>query len=157
MPDRDAPPPPPPASPDARGCASARPPPALLVADDNQGDALLLELACADAGLAVRIIHVGDGERAWALLQEAARAPTFPYALAVLDLNLRLLDGLELLARMRGEAALAQLPTILFTSSTSPDDQARALRLRPSAYLVKPADYRGLSTVVATVRALLAG
>jgi CheY-like chemotaxis protein len=156
MPDRDAHAPPP-ASPDAPGDEHATQPPTLLVADDNQGDALLLELACADAGLKVSIVHVRDGERAWTMLQEAARATTCPYALAVVDLNLRLLDGLELLARMRGEAALARLPTILFTSSTSPDDQARALRLRPSAYLVKPADYRGLATVVATVRALLAG
>ena len=132
-------------------------PPTLLVADDNQGDALLLELACADAGLTVRIVHAADGERAWVLLQEAARAPQCPFALVVLDLNLRLVDGLQLLARMRGEAALAALPTILFTSSTSPDDQARALLLRPSAYLVKPADYHGLASVVATVRALLAG
>lgn len=139
------------------GCAQPGQPPTLLVADDNQGDALLLELACVDAGLTVRIVHAGDGERAWVLLQEAARAPACPYALVVLDLNLRLLDGLELLTRMRRDAALARLPTILFTSSTSPEDQTRALRLRPSAYLVKPADYHGLATVVATVRALLAG
>jgi CheY-like chemotaxis protein len=153
MPDRDAPPPASPHHPASR----QGPLPTLLVADDNQGDALLLELACADAGLQVAIVHVRDGERAWAMLQQAARAENCPYALAVVDLNLPLMDGVELLARMRGEAALERLPTIIFTSSTSPDDRARALRQRPSAYLVKPADYHGLAAVVATVRTLLAG
>ncbi len=144
-----------PADPAATGAPGGEPP-VLLVADDNVGDALLLELACADAGLAVRIVQVRDGAQAWALLQAAERAPLCPYALAMIDLNLPVVDGLELLARMRATQVLAHLPTIIYTTSTSPADQARALRLQPSAYVVKPPDYRGLALVVVQLRALLA-
>jgi CheY-like chemotaxis protein len=122
--------------------------PTLFLADDNPGDAVLLELAFADAAREVEIIHARDGRRAWEMLRQAAATTPFPYNLIVLDLNLPVLTGLELLDRMRGEPALAGVPTVFFTSSTNPADRHRAMLKNPDAYLIKPADYRGLGAVV---------
>jgi CheY-like chemotaxis protein len=47
----------------------------------------------------------------------------------LLDLSMPLMDGFELLARLRDTPALATLPVIVMTAETSPDTEARAKAL----------------------------
>lgn len=95
----------------------------------------------------VMVEPVGDGQAA---LERLARQP--PVNLVLTDLNMPILDGFELVRRLRSNPALAHLPVVVITV----DDPAMDVRLQTmdvQAILQKPVQ---LTQVVATVRRLMA-
>jgi two-component system cell cycle response regulator DivK len=58
--------------------------------------------------------------------------------LVLLDISLPDMDGTEVLERLRGDPALADLPVIALTGHAEDGDQARFLALGFDAYLTKP-------------------
>ncbi len=115
----------------------------LLVEDDP----VVAELVALGLGAAYRCDHAAGARAA---LQLAAR--TTPAAV-ILDLRLRGSDGLDLLAALRRQPALAQVPVILFSSSA--DHPAVGTRLAalpaagPVARVPKAAGVQGLRKVLA--------
>lgn len=79
-------------------------------------------------------------------------------AVAVLDLNLPDMDGLDLLREVRasGPAGHAQ-PVVIITARTDPADRERAMSLGALAYLRKPFPLGELLTVVRTAAGLDVG
>jgi len=122
--------------------------PKILLADDCKADGHLLEVAFVDAGHAVMIDQVFDGSHALARLRLAATVVPFPYALVVLDLNMPLLTGTELLTVLRESPAMSAVPIVILTSSDSPADRDAAMAHNPDAYFIKPMNYAGLTTLV---------
>ena len=68
------------------------------------------------------------------------------------DLNMPVLDGLKLIAHIRGEPANADVPIIVITTESAEEDKQRAMKLGANAYLVKPVQAQN---VVDTVKKLL--
>jgi CheY-like chemotaxis protein len=122
--------------------------PRLFLADDNQGDGLLLDIGFAAAGRSVKITQAFDGAQAYDLLLSASLVGPFPFDLIVLDLNMPKLDGLELLGRLHRWLGLTAVPIVILTSSSNPMDRLRSLKHNPSAYLTKSEDYSGLAAVI---------
>ncbi|OHD18465.1 MAG: hypothetical protein A2087_11665 [Spirochaetes bacterium GWD1_61_31] len=116
--------------------------PRVLVADDEPGirDALVYALEAAG----FRVKACPDGLAAWEAFAGGA------FDLAILDIMMPRLDGLELLKRMR--AAGAELPVLLLTSRDEEFDRVLGLELGADDYLCKPFSLREL---VARLRALL--
>lgn len=73
-----------------------------------------------------------------------------PYAAAVLDLGLPLMDGLEVLSATR--AAGLKLPVLVLTARDAVPDRIRGLDLGADDYVVKPVD---LGELAARLRALV--
>jgi two-component system OmpR family response regulator/two-component system response regulator QseB len=73
-----------------------------------------------------------------------------PYAAAVLDLGLPLLDGMDVLARVRGAGIL--LPVLVLTARDAVPDRIRGLDGGADDYVVKPVD---LDELAARLRALV--
>ena len=73
-----------------------------------------------------------------------------PYAAAVLDLGLPLLDGMEVLARVR-QAGL-KMPVLVLTARDAVPDRIRGLDLGADDYVIKPVD---LDELAARLRALV--
>lgn len=114
----------------------------ILLAED---DALLGDgLRAGLRQLGFQVDWVRDGAAA----ERELRAE--PYAAAVLDLGLPLLDGLEVLARIR--AAGVQLPVLVLTARDAVPDRIRGLDLGADDYVVKPVD---LHELAARLRALV--
>ncbi|ELY2797119.1 transcriptional regulator TctD [Cronobacter dublinensis] len=114
----------------------------LLLAEDNRELAHWLEKALANTGFAVDC--VGDGLAADHLLQNES------YAVAVLDIEMPRLSGLEVLARLRrrGQA----VPVLLLTAHGSVADRVKGLNEGADDYLPKPFE---LSELEARLRALV--
>jgi CheY-like chemotaxis protein len=128
----------------------------LLLVEDNPGDVYLIRRALDDQGLAYDLALAGDGEEAIAWIQECestARA----LDLVLLDLNLPRLGGSEVLARLRNSSTLANVPTLLLTSSDSAQDRERCLRLGANGYVRKPSNLADFMRIGKTVRELIWG
>lgn len=119
----------------------------LLYVDDEENDALLLQLALEQAAVNVPLRLAADGLHALDYLLgrgEFADREQHPLPrLVLLDFKLPRLNGLQVLERMSQEPALSDIPVVMFSSSPQPSDQQRARELGATEYLVKPTGMDG--------------
>jgi two-component system, chemotaxis family, chemotaxis protein CheY len=90
--------------------------------------------------------EASDGADAWRKLSSAA------FDLVVTDINMPVLDGLKLVALVRGGGPHQHVPLVVITTESAEADRRRAMSLGASAYLVKPVQAQ---QVVDVVRGLL--
>ena len=98
------------------------------------------------------IIRCRNGEEAIQFLEEAncndcSSAGNFP-ALIVLDLNLPGTDGREILTLITNHSQWKQIPTIIFTSSTTLKDIQFCYRQGARSYILKPIDIQQLEKTI---------
>jgi two-component system sensor histidine kinase/response regulator len=123
----------------------------VLCVDDNGTNRTLLELQLTAWGMQVDCL--ADGPSALARLREAHCQGT-PYDLAILDMQMPTMDGLQLAHIIKADPDLAPLPLIML-SSVSQRSQAHVARHAGiAAYLTKPVRqsqlYDGIMTVMST-------
>jgi CheY-like chemotaxis protein len=117
----------------------------ILLVEDNPHDLELTLIALERSQLANEVIVVRDGADALDYLHMrgafAERDHGNP-AVVLLDLKLPKVDGLEVLADIRGNPALRSLPVVMLTSSREEQDLIRSYELGVNAYVVKPVDFQ---------------
>ena len=106
-----------------------------LVVDDNATNAEILEHHAQAGGM--RCSKTSSGAQALKRLREAQRDGD-PFELAIIDMKMPGMDGLELAAAVRADPKLCSLRLVLVTSLHSTDEMARARDVGISAYLSKP-------------------
>lgn len=104
----------------------------VLVVDDDPVNRLLLRRALEREGLAVELAV--DGGAGWDRLRHE------PFDLVLLDIVMPVLDGYEVLARMRAEPATATLPVVVISGSDDRDGVVRCIELGADDFLPKPFD-----------------
>ena len=112
----------------------------VLIADDDEDILALVRATIERSGH--EVMAVADG--AAALSAMAARRPD----LAVLDIAMPELDGLEVLRRLRADDETRDLPVILLTAQAQAADVERGFATGASAYVRKPFSPRDLATRV---------
>jgi len=116
----------------------------ILLAEDNSSDLELTLEALADNNLANRVTVVRDGVEALEYLRcegkYSQRTPGNP-AVAILDIKMPRMDGIEVLRAIRTDAALKTIPVVMLTSSREEHDLIRSYELGSNAYVVKPVKF----------------
>ena len=74
------------------------------------------------------------------------------FDLALIDINMPVMDGLKLIRLIRGEDNLKEMPIIVITTEGAKEDRERALALGANEYLTKPIQS---NRVLQVVRSLL--
>lgn len=124
----------------------------ILLVDDNDNDAELMRIAIQRTGSPVNICHASDGNEALDFLRrEGGFADAPAIDLALVDLNMPGMDGRQLIAAMKSDDALKQLPIVVITSSTAAIDISDAYRLGASSYLAKPVQFQAFQAAVDTL------
>jgi CheY-like chemotaxis protein len=118
----------------------------ILVVDDHQLNLSLARTLLTDEGYTV--LTAADGETA---LETFASTPP---DLALLDVSLPGIDGLEVLRRIRADAATAAIPVIVLTAGALPEEEERAWTAGCDAFHTKPPD---VDRLLADVARLLMG
>lgn len=74
------------------------------------------------------------------------------FDLALVDINMPVMDGLKLIHLVRDEESLKSMPIVVITTEGAEEDRARALALGADEYLTKPVQ---ANRVLAVVKGLL--
>ncbi len=115
-------------------------PATVLVADDDEMFRELVTEILTQGGYAV--VRAEDGQAAWEAMQRKK------VDIAVLDLNMPRMDGLELTRKIRDDAKYKDLPVLLLTVRAMVEDQVSGYDRGADDYLTKPFDSKMLLTRV---------
>ena len=121
----------------------------ILLVEDDPGDVLLIEEAFAINRARSRLHRVADGVDALRFLRREEEFAAVPRPdLVLLDLNLPRKDGRAVLAEIKTDEALQQIPVVVLTTSRRQEDVLRCYALHANAYVNKPVDFERFTEVV---------
>lgn len=115
---------------------------ALLIVDDNEMNREVLQRRLARQGY--DITTASSGKEALDLIAKRR------FDLALFDIMMPEISGLEALAIVRETYSLADLPVIMVTAKTQSEDIVEALKLGANDYVTKPIDFPVLLARVQT-------
>jgi DNA-binding response OmpR family regulator len=101
----------------------------ILIVEDQEGFRRIYEDLLTHEGY--EVITAEDGEKGWRLSRE--RQPD----LVLLDLGLPVMDGFEVLRRLREEETTRSIPVVIFSVMGEQQDIVKALGMGANDYTVK--------------------
>jgi two-component system response regulator len=127
----------------------------ILLAEDNPSDERLTLHALHRYNLTNKIHVVRDGAEALDFIfctgAYAQRNITQPPKVVLLDLKLPLVNGLEVLQRMKADSRTRLIPVVVLTSSREERDIVDSYRLGVNSYITKPVDFEQFTEAVRTL------
>ena len=125
----------------------------LLLVEDSPGDVRLTIEALKEGRVINNLTVVQDGEEAIAVLRQQGKYADAPRPdLILLDLNLPRKGGLEVLAEIKEDPDLKQIPVVVLTTSQAEQDILRTYQLHANCYIVKPVDLNQFMNVVQAIK-----
>jgi two-component system response regulator len=117
----------------------------ILLVEDNDDDAELTVMAFKRAKITNPMVRARDGVEALDYLfgrgEHAGRDVSELPAVALLDLKLPRVSGLEVLKVIREDERTRHLPIVILTSSNEDKDRLGAYDHFANSYVVKPVNY----------------
>ena len=124
----------------------------ILLVDDDPNDVELTLRAFRTSPIGNQVVVARDGIEALDYLcgtgAYEGRDPSRLPQVVLLDLNLPVIDGLEVLRRIRADARFRRLPVVILTSSDQDSDKLAGYGLGANSYVRKPVDFRQFSEAV---------
>ena len=113
----------------------------ILLVEDNEGDILLTIEAFEESKINTKISVARNGQEALDFLYKKG---TFSDAtkpdLILLDINLPIYNGHEVLKQIKTDLDLKKIPIIMLTTSAFPNDINQAYENNCNSYVKKPLD-----------------
>ena len=114
----------------------------VLLVEDNPDDVLLTKRGFASCPYSVRVHHVENGRDCLAFLRKEGSFSAAPTPdLVLLDLNMPVMNGREVLSAIAADERLKRLPIIILSTSNAEQDIEEMYRLCCNSYVIKPVDY----------------
>lgn len=127
-----------------------------LVADDDDGDRLLLKKALEENRVKEEIRFVKGGVELVDLLEQCKPTLLKPTAalpcLILLDLYMPRMDGHQALKIIKGDLQLRKIPIVILTASHTLDDVVQSYHDGANSFLTKPLEYDQLVNLVGLVK-----
>lgn len=128
----------------------------ILLVEDDLDDAGLTMEVLKQGEINCRTSLVRDGEEALEFVRRQGRYARAPQPdLILLDMNLPKLGGREVLAEVRNDAIIPNVPIVVLTASESHRAVLEAEHLHVEAFLTKPVDAERFVEVVKSLRRYL--
>ena len=123
----------------------------ILLIEDDPGHALLIEKNLRRAGIANNIVKLDTGQKAVDFLLKKGEysADTHPAPpLILLDLNLPVLDGYQVLRVIKNDERTKTIPVVVLTTTDNPHEVAKCYELGCNVYITKPVEYEQFSDAI---------
>ncbi|MGA2677161.1 MAG: response regulator [Methanobacterium sp.] len=125
----------------------------ILLVEDNPGDVRLIIEAFKDAEINYNLTVASDGMEAMQIInQEGKYSNANRPKLIILDLNLPLKSGCDVLKEIKHDEALKSIPIVILTTSNAEKDITRTYKNHANAYLTKPVDLNQFINVAKSIQ-----
>jgi CheY-like chemotaxis protein len=116
----------------------------ILIAEDDDGHAELIRTGLQESGVCNPIVRFKNGIETWNFLNGIAekenRDITKAYLL-LLDINMPIMDGVELLKKIKSDANLKDIPVIMLTTTDDPREVEACYKYGCNMYITKPVQF----------------
>jgi CheY-like chemotaxis protein len=117
----------------------------ILLVEDNEADVRLIEEGLSESTLSYTLRVAQDGESAMKFLRRQGEYASMPLPdIILLDLNLPMRSGIEVLQEIKMDPELKRIPVLVLTSSKSAADVSACYTGGANSFMKKPG---GLSEV----------
>ena len=126
--------------------------PEIILGEDDYGYAGLIIQNLKRAGFKNNITHFRDGEKILNFLFRKGKLPHRQDGksyIAILDVRMPVVDGIEVLRRIKEDDALKNIPTFMMSSTDDPGVIDICHVMGCSKYIVKPKNYDQLKETIA--------
>jgi two-component system response regulator len=124
----------------------------ILLVEDNPADVRLTKEALADTKIVHKLHSVSDGRHALSFLRKQDKYSSAPRPdIILLDLNLPIKDGREVLAELKIDSDLKHIPIVVLTTSERKEDIKAAYDLHANCYIVKPIDFEQFCVAIKSI------
>ncbi|NEO35442.1 MAG: response regulator [Moorea sp. SIOASIH] len=124
----------------------------ILLVEDNPGDLDLTKATLQNSNIRNNIQTFTNGKEAMAFLRRESPYTKAPRPdVILLDLNLPVMDGREVLAQIKSDPNLSLIPVIILTSSDSDQDILTSYKLNANAYVTKPLELEQFLKVLKSI------
>lgn len=116
----------------------------ILLVEDDPGHARLIEKNLRRSGVSNKIIHLDNGQKAVDFLfclGDYANDPHPVPLLVLLDINMPILDGLQVLQLIKADERTKRIPVVMLTTTDTPHEISRCYELGCNVYVTKPVEY----------------
>lgn len=116
----------------------------ILLVEDNEGDIILTLDAFEDGKVKTEISVARNGQEAIDFLfKEGNYQNALKPDLILLDINLPVFNGHEVLQKIKADSTLKKIPVIMLTTSSNPKEINMAYENNCNSYIKKPLDMDG--------------
>jgi two-component system response regulator len=124
----------------------------ILLVEDSATDVMLAEEALSEAKVCNNLSVVKDGVEAMSFLRKEREYSEVPRPdLILLDLNMPRKEGREVLAEVKADDDLKNIPVVVLTTSQAQEDVLLAYGLHANCYISKPVDFDQFANVVRAI------
>ena len=120
--------------------------PIILYAEDDFDDFESIKEALEQISDQQLLLHARNGQEAVSYIEKATTLPS----LIVLDLNMPVMDGKEVLQWLKGREQFKNIPVMIFTTSSREED-VKLCQKHGCTFFRKPTLYRDLLHVAQTM------
>lgn len=121
----------------------------ILLVEDNEADVRLTQEVLSDSKVSNNLMVAKNGEEALACLRKQGKfKDAVRPGLILLDLNLPIKDGREVLGQIKADPDLKRIPVVILTTSKAEEDILKTYNLHANCYINKPVDLEQFVTVV---------
>lgn len=124
---------------------SIKPRSIVFYADDDFDDLELVKDAFAQYSKDIELLTAADGSKALSYLSNLKKYDTLP-CLIILDINMPVINGKEVLLRLRDIEHFQDVPVVLFTTSSQPIDKTFAKKYN-AGFITKPIDIKQMEFI----------
>ena len=125
----------------------------ILLVEDSPGDVRLAKELFKETKVLNNLHVVGDGVEAMTFLRHKGKkyANVSRPDLILLDLNLPKKDGRKVLAEIKSDRKLMNIPVVILTISEAEEDILKTYNLHANCYITKPIDLDQFTKVVKSI------
>lgn len=125
----------------------------ILLVEDNEGDIILLTELLEERKFVDKVSVAKNGQAGIDFVQHSIRERDCP-DLVLLDINLPLKSGFEVLEELKTSKETCKIPIIMLTSSCAPADINRCYSNYANLYLTKPSQMGELEDAIDAIESL---
>lgn len=116
----------------------------IFIVDDDSDDRDIIKDAIGEIDSEKRAIlrEAENGEQALHLLQGCIDEPGCQACVIILDLNMPRINGTEVLAELKADERLRDIPVVIYSSSVNPFDREKCIGLGAHSFVTKPLSYQ---------------